>query len=215
MVVAARAYHKGELELNSVKLELIGKGGFDYTIKELNRLSIEVETLKAVKSGYVVQYYDSWTENINYCIQMEYYESKDLQNILEMKKLVFDRQSGEAMDCVDVQYLHELNPQIIHRDLKPENILIAKYVRNGRFVKLCDFGLATVHNKRIHNRTTQKHTSDVGDIRYMAPEVTQGQKYNHKSDIYSLALIAGKIFDFDSETIFIKIWTAKLTRTQT
>ncbi|CAG2168076.1 unnamed protein product [Oppiella nova] len=71
-----------------------------------------------------------------------------------------------------VQYLHELNPQTIHRDLKPENILIAKNVRNGRFVKLCDFGFATVHDKRVHYRTTQKHTADVGDVKYMAPEIS-------------------------------------------
>ncbi|CAG2172808.1 unnamed protein product [Oppiella nova] len=59
----------------------------------------------------------------------------------------------------------EVKPQIIHRDLKPDNILITKNVRNGRFIKLCDFGLATVHEKRIHYITKHKHTADVGDTR--------------------------------------------------
>ncbi|CAG2165919.1 unnamed protein product [Oppiella nova] len=63
--------------------------------------------------------------------------------------------------------------QIIHRDLKPDNILIARNVRNGRFIKLCDFGLATVHDKRIHYMIKHKHTADVGDTRYMAPEILQ------------------------------------------
>ncbi|CAG2173566.1 unnamed protein product [Oppiella nova] len=49
------------------------------------------------------------------------------------------------------------HPQIIHRDLKPDNILIADNVKN-------------VHDKRVHYRTTQKHTADVGDMKYMAPE---------------------------------------------
>ncbi|CAG2176322.1 unnamed protein product [Oppiella nova] len=75
----------------------------------------------------------------------------------------------EILECV--QYLHESKPQIIHRDLKPENILIVKNVRNGRFLKLCDFGLATVHDKRIHDRTSQKHTPDIGDYRYVALEI--------------------------------------------
>ncbi|CAG2163266.1 unnamed protein product [Oppiella nova] len=96
-----------------------------------------------------------------------------------------------------VNYLHELNPKIIHRDLKPDKILIAHNVRNGRFLKLCDFGLSTVHDKRVHYRTTRQHTADIGDVRYIAPEVFQGKKYNHKCDVYALALIGGNIFDLD------------------
>ncbi|CAG2180074.1 unnamed protein product, partial [Oppiella nova] len=107
------------------------------------------------------------------------------------------------MDCVEyfisceilrqilesVQYLHELNPQIIHRDLKPENILIAKHVRNGRFIKLCDFGLAVEHRTE-----TQSHSKNKGTPKYMAPELDQS-KYSTKADIYSLGIISMELFD--------------------
>ncbi|CAG2173575.1 unnamed protein product, partial [Oppiella nova] len=94
----------------------------------------------------------------------------------------------EILECV--QYLRELNPPVIHRDLKPDNILLAKTVRNGRFFKICDFGLATVH----------QHSSDKGDLKYQAPEVGQGVVYNHKIDVYSLAIIAEKdIFEIHLE----------------
>src|SRR6185437_15037683 len=170
---------------------------------------MEVKNLRKLNPDFVVQYITSWPENKHLFIQMEFC-SHNLRNILDIKPKVFNRQSGVPMDCVEyyiscvifreilesVQYLHELNPQIIHRDLKPENILIAENVRNGRFVKLCDFGLATVHDEHIHYRTTRKHTADVGDLKYMAPEVFQSKKYGHKCDIYSLALIVGEIFDF-------------------
>ncbi|CAG2176018.1 unnamed protein product [Oppiella nova] len=115
----------------------------------------------------------------SYYIQMELC-SESLRNILKHKPKEFDRQSGESMNCYEyfisceifreilecVQYLHELNPQIIHRDLKPHNILIDRNGRNGRFVKLCGFGLATVHDK-------SKHTADVGTIGFIAPEVVE------------------------------------------
>ncbi|CAG2167092.1 unnamed protein product [Oppiella nova] len=111
------------------------------------------------------------------------------------------------MDCVEylisceifrqilesVQYLHELNPQIIHRDLKPENILIAENIRNGRFVKLCDFGLAVEHIT-----ASQSHSKSKGTPKYMAPELHQS-KYTTKSDIYSLGIISMELFDITLE----------------
>ncbi|CAG2171498.1 unnamed protein product [Oppiella nova] len=144
----------------------------------------EVQNLMNVRSEYVVRYYHSWTEPDFGYIQMELC-SQSLRNILEVKAQVFERQSGDPMNPFEyfisceifrqileaVQYLHGLNPQMIHRDLKPENIVIAYNVEKDRFVKLCDLGLATVHDKLIHNRTSQKHTSDRGTQRYMAPEL--------------------------------------------
>ncbi|CAG2172730.1 unnamed protein product, partial [Oppiella nova] len=107
------------------------------------------------------------------------------------------------MDCVEyfisceilrqilesVQYLHELNPQIIHRELKPENILIAENVRNGRFVKLGDFGLAGEHVV-----ANQSHSKDKGTPNYRAPELGQS-KYTPKADIYSLGILSMELFD--------------------
>ncbi|CAG2171901.1 unnamed protein product, partial [Oppiella nova] len=208
---------------SSGRLEVIGSGGFgtvlrvkhkfDGQVFAVKRIEIndfdekEVQNLMNVRSEYVVRYYHSWLEPRFGYIQMELC-SQSLRNILEVKHKVFERQIGDPLDCVEyfisceifrqilecVQYLHGLDPQMIHRDLKPDNILIVHNVRNGRFVKLCDFGLATVHDKRIHYRTTRKHTADIGDMRYMAPEIGQGEKYGLKSDIYSLGLIGGEIF---------------------
>ncbi|CAG2173852.1 unnamed protein product [Oppiella nova] len=162
--------------------------------KETENVLKEVKNLEKVKSEYVVQYYHSWRETGCLYIQMEFC-SHNLQNILEVKPQVFGRQSGDPMNLYEyfisceifrqilecVQYLHELKPQIIHRDLKPDNILIAHNVTKGRFLKLCDFGLATVHDKRVHYRTTHRHTADVGDLRYMAPEIGQDPLYTHQA----------------------------------
>ncbi|CAG2170883.1 unnamed protein product [Oppiella nova] len=177
--------------------------------KEKESLEREIKTLLIVNSQFVVQYFDYWHEFDCLYIQMELC-SDSLRDILQLKLQLFNRQMGlplneyeyiiscelfrQILECV--QYLHELNPQIIHRDLKPDNILVARKVRNGRFIKLADFGLATIHDSNIHN-TLNKHTAQVGDLRFMAPEIMQGIKYNHKSDIYSLALIGGEIFDLN------------------
>ncbi|CAG2165281.1 unnamed protein product, partial [Oppiella nova] len=168
-----------------------------------------IKKLRELQSKYVVVYYNSWLVDNTLSIQMELC-SQNLRNILKHTTEIFLRQPEEQLDLYEyflsceifkeilecVHYLHELKPPIIHRNLKPENLLIAKNVVNGRFIKLGDFMLATEHHD-MNDNTRKRHTADVGDIRYMAPEVTSGKDYNHKSDVYALALIGAEIFDVD------------------
>jgi serine/threonine protein kinase len=91
-----------------------------------------------------------------------------------------------------LNYLHKQYTPIIHRDLNPSNILI-KYRKNGRFIKIGDFGLA-----KIHESITQSHTKNIGSGRYMAPEVTNDKtKFDTKADIYSLGVLSQSIFNID------------------
>ncbi|CAG2179103.1 unnamed protein product, partial [Oppiella nova] len=53
-------------------------------------------------------------------------------------------------------------------DLKPDNILIALKVKNRRFIKLGDFGLATLNSSSLGC-----HATGVGTLRYMAPEFSE------------------------------------------
>ncbi|CAG2101137.1 unnamed protein product, partial [Medioppia subpectinata] len=103
----------------------------------------------------------------------------------------------ELLECV--QYLHESNPVVIHRDLKPENILIDHNFSFNRFIKLCDFGLATDHDIDRQTASRYDHTLGVGTKTYMSPEVYHYKQYNHKTDIYSLALIAEEIYSIDPQ----------------
>jgi serine/threonine protein kinase len=93
----------------------------------------------------------------------------------------------EILESVD--YLHK--QKVIHRDLKPNNILITNGT-NGRFVKIADFGIAT-----IHNSDGQTHTKYKGTIRYAAPEVMRTRNYDMKADIYSLGVILQELFNID------------------
>jgi len=93
----------------------------------------------------------------------------------------------EILESCD--YLHKQN--IIHRDLKPTNILITNGL-NGRFIKLSDFGLATVHEFE-----GQSHIKYAETRVYTAPEILTSKCYNTKAGIYSLGVISMELFNID------------------
>ena len=174
------------------------------TEKEKQNVLNETQSLVKLRSEFVIQYYYSWIDENDNClnIQMELC-SDNLINVLETKKSLFNETTiteicischifYELTECV--QYLHENH--IIHRDLKPDNVLISIGCR----IKLCDFGLAKeVDSLDWFRMSKAKHTADVGTVDYMAPEVNSYPiEYNHLIDIYSLSLIGAQIFGFDT-----------------
>jgi serine/threonine protein kinase len=90
-----------------------------------------------------------------------------------------------------VNYLHKQKKPVIHRDLKPANILI-KCRKNGRFVKIGDFGLV-----KVQESINQSNTKYVGTRKYMAPEVYEKCKYNTKADLYSIGALSQVLFNID------------------
>ena len=72
-----------------------------------------------------------------------------------------------------LKYLH--SHRIIHRDLKPENVLCHKNV-----YKISDFGLSV---------EKEYFSSDLGSIRYLAPEYNDELKKGKSVDIWAFGII--------------------------
>ncbi|KAI8893330.1 kinase-like domain-containing protein, partial [Globomyces pollinis-pini] len=104
---------------------------------------------------------------------------------------------GQLASAIEFLRFH----QIIHRDLKPQNILLAAPPNAGSIntshmtitdqkacylpiLKLGDFGFA-------RSLEFQDMASTLcGSPLYMAPEILRGEKYDAKSDLWSLGAIA-------------------------
>ena len=87
-----------------------------------------------------------------------------------------------------IYYLH--SQKIVYRDLKPDNL---GFDAHGT-LKLFDFGLA----KRLDPMDLTQDglymlTGNTGSLRYMAPEVAQGEPYNQRVDSYSYGILFWQI----------------------
>jgi len=70
---------------------------------------------------------------------------------------------------------------IVHRDIKPDNIMVDSKNR----IKVMDFGLAKLKTAQA----LTKSRSTAGTLAYMSPEQVQGTEIDHRSDIFSFAVL--------------------------
>ena len=132
---------------------------------------------------------------------MEHVEGESLREIVKFGKLSTDRVIDIVIQiCEGLQAAHDAG--IVHRDIKPSNIIIDKSAR----CRILDFGLAAIQTEE----KLTKSGSSIGTVSYMSPEQVQGEKVDHRSDIFSLGvvlyeMIAGQLpfkGDYDAAVIY-------------
>ena len=128
----------------------------------------------------------------------EYIDGDTLREYLRGKRAKLT----EIID-ITIQILAALDAaheaRIVHRDIKPENVMIR---RRDRVVKVLDFGLAKVTEKRMHGHTDQNSQHEtataafktapgmlMGTINYMSPEQAQARDVDERTDIWSTGVM--------------------------
>jgi serine/threonine-protein kinase len=115
-------------------------------------------------------------------ITMPLIEGTDLHALLHQGPLPFERvlsigiQIAAGLAAAD-------DVGIVHRDLKPQNILVDR----AGHVYVSDFGLAKSYEASAAGLTRQGDF--IGTPKYVAPEIVEGQRADHRSDLYALGLI--------------------------
>ncbi|MDZ4767733.1 MAG: serine/threonine-protein kinase [Chloroflexota bacterium] len=148
----------------------------------VGRFRQEARTIARLQHPHILPVYDYGDEdNILYLV-MAYIRGGTLSerirrgalNISETDRLIHE--IGGALD-----YAHRQN--VVHRDIKPANILLD---REGHAL-LTDFGIA----KLMEESSGLTGTGNlVGTPSYMSPEQAQSVEVDHRSDLYSLAVVA-------------------------
>eukprot|EP01038_Epipyxis_sp_PR26KG_P006770 gene6770-9273_t len=194
-------YHVGEMlgegQFATVKSCILDGTQDEYALKiikkeritsftSLTRVSNEIESLKLLKSKYIIGINEViHTKQVLYIITEK--GGYDLFEFFdEHPDGVPEVWAKQILTCIlkGVMYTHE--QQICHRDLKPENILLTFNSKAGCVVdlKLCDFGLSTKFKPKV------PLTDFCGSPGFFAPEmIITGNYYGEKADIWSVGCI--------------------------
>ena len=150
------------------------------------RFAREARAASALNHPGIVRVYDVATEPVPF-IAMELVEGETLRQKLGAGAglpSILRALSGAARA---LGRAHAAG--IVHRDLKPENIMITP---EGE-ARLLDFGLAKVTDvARAGGEPTLLTTRAglvVGTAGYMSPEQAQGERLDHRSDVFSFGCI--------------------------
>ena len=195
-----------DIDLLFTKINLVGHGGFGeawrvrakstgktYVMKTLafnaenvegNDPELEVEILKSCNHVNIVRYINHFNSNNNYHIVMEFCSSGDLSKAIKYQRTLGEQFSEYTVVtwcrqlAVGLSYMRMKG--ILHRDLKPANI----FLTSSKILKIGDFGVSRWLDP-------ERGTADTvcGSPSYMAPEVTRGERYDHRADLWSLGCV--------------------------
>merc|ERR1719272_2905407 len=144
----------------------------------------EVKVLSSLKHPYIVSYRESFTENRNLAIVMDYAEGGDLHQRIQRT-----RQEGKQIPetrvvrwfteaTLALKYMHDKH--VLHRDLKSQNLFLTSQDR----LRIGDFGIS-----KVLESTAAFAKTTIGTPYYLSPEICMEKPYSYASDIWALGCI--------------------------
>ncbi len=153
--------------------------------QKIERFKREAKILAKLDHPNIIKVLDFGMHGDFFYISFEYFESKNLRQILQKESLNDEEKRNLVIQLfAGLEYAH--NNGIIHRDLKPENILLGE----NHLLKISDFGLAQAESE---NFVTAQY-SIVGTPSYMSPEQISGETITKKSDLFSAGIVVYEIY---------------------
>lgn len=154
---------------------------------------LELSIVSSLAHPNIVQFLGACTTARPYTIVTEYMGGNSLAQLLARHKasgtfIPITKALAICLDCCrGMAYLHGKKPHgIVHRDLSPDNILFDE----GGKSKISDFGWSrSVLSVYPEPKFLENLPGGTAKLLYTAPEITRGESYSKKIDVYSFAMI--------------------------
>ena len=151
------------------------------------RFAREAKVAAQLRGAHVVDVFEHGEWEGTPFIAMEYLHGEDLGTRLDREKVLDPAATYRIAAHVARALARAHAYGIVHRDLKPENVFLVQG-DDGEMAKVVDFGIAKHDAYSLRDKTT-KTGSFLGTPFYVSPEQARGKPTDHRSDLWSLAVI--------------------------
>jgi len=171
-------------------LRKIAAAQFHDADEALARFKIEARSAGNLRHPNIITVFDvNIQDDIPYIV-MDYVEGESLVQILarysRLRKdlaLYYLKQIAAGLDAAHAK-------GVIHRDVKPSNIIVDK----AENCYVADFGVASVNESLSESESKGKNEPVMGTPGYMAPEQILNKRLDHRTDLFSFAVVAFECF---------------------
>ena len=152
------------------------------------RFAREAKLAAQLRSPHVVDVFDYGESDDALYIAMAWLEGESLATRLEREGKLDAAATYRIVAHVGRALTSAHSLEIVHRDLKPDNVfLVPGY--DEEVAKVLDFGIAHDSVYALHDHATREG-SLLGTPCYLSPEQACGKAIDHRSDLWSLGVIA-------------------------
>lgn len=152
------------------------------------RFHREAKAAAQLRGAHVVDVFDHGEWNNILFIAMEHLQGEDLGARIERSGALDPEETYRIVAHVARALTRAHAHGIVHRDLKPENVFLVND-DDGETAKVLDFGIAKHDAYSLQDKATRTG-SFLGTPYYVSPEQARGKSTDHRSDLWSLGIIA-------------------------
>ncbi len=163
-----------------------GPGGVEARSQLVERLRSEARAAGNLRHPNIVTIFEVGEDFESPYIVMGYVEGETLGELVARKGALTPPEALKILWQVAsaLDYAHDHG--VLHKDIKPANIVIDR----GGQVMLLDFGIAALTTSLVEGPGAVA----LGTPAYMSPEQLLNKTVTHRSDLFSLAIVAFELF---------------------
>lgn len=156
----------------------------------LERFRNEARSAGNLRHPNIITVFDASIDGDIPFIVMDYVEGESLSSVVARQGALPPAQAINYLSQISsaVDYAHKR--RVFHRDIKPSNLI----VDGNDTVFVLDFGVASISRSYSDWEMPLTKAPVVGTPGYMSPEQIMNEEIDHRSDLFSLAVVAYECF---------------------